>query len=264
MNAGELFKVGNLAEAIEAQVKEVKANPGDHARRLFLFELLAFAGELDRAQRQVDALQYDEMELAAAVLSYRKLLDAERQRRQVFEQKGAPQFLAEPPAHVALRVQAATALQEGQVEQAGALLVRANEQLPVLRGTLNGVAFEGLRDGDDRFGTVLEVMALGQYYWVPLEQVNLLALNPPKFPRDLLWASARLELHEGAAGDVFLPALYPEAHRQSDPKLKLGRMNDWQDLGHGLVVGLGVKTFLVGEEAKCLLDWRKLEMDAPV
>src|ERR1700730_8479286 len=62
MNAGTLFKSGKLQEAIAAQVQEVKSNPADQAKRLFLFEMLAFAGELDRAQRQIDALQFEEME----------------------------------------------------------------------------------------------------------------------------------------------------------------------------------------------------------
>ena len=76
MNASDLFKAAKLPEAIDAQIAEVKANPGDQAKRLFLFEMLAFAGELDRARRQIDAVNYGQMELDTAVLAYRKLLDA--------------------------------------------------------------------------------------------------------------------------------------------------------------------------------------------
>jgi type VI secretion system protein ImpE len=82
MNPAELYKAGQLAEAVNAQIGEVKANPADHARRLFLFELLAFAGDWDRARRQIDAVQYNEPDLDIAVLAYRKLLDAEQKRRQ--------------------------------------------------------------------------------------------------------------------------------------------------------------------------------------
>jgi type VI secretion system protein ImpE len=69
MNAGELYKAGRLAEAIEAQIQEVKANPIDNGKRLFLFELLAFAGDLDRARRQIDAVSYDDADLDMATLS---------------------------------------------------------------------------------------------------------------------------------------------------------------------------------------------------
>ena len=51
MNANELFQAGKLQEAIDTQIAQVKANPADQGKRLFLFELLAFAGELDRARR---------------------------------------------------------------------------------------------------------------------------------------------------------------------------------------------------------------------
>src|SRR3954469_5292556 len=106
MNATDLFKAGRLQPAIDAQVKDVKAHPADHARRLLLFELLAFAGDLDRARRQVEAIHYDEVERATALQTYRKLLDAEQARRRLFQEGVAPKFLIEPPEHVRLRLEA--------------------------------------------------------------------------------------------------------------------------------------------------------------
>jgi len=258
MNAGELYKGGKLREAIDAQVQEVKAHPADHGKRLFLFELLAFAGELDRAARQIDAVAYDDLALDAAVLNYRKLLDSERARRRLFAEGLKPEFLVEPPAHVALRLDAVNRLREDRPAEAAELLGRANEAAPAeLRGTLNGKEFTGLRDADDLFGTVLEVMAHGSYYWVPLEQVQTLAMNPPRFPRDLLWVAARLEVKD-AAGDVFLPALYPGSHEHADDQVRLGRATDWKQ-GEGVpVLGAGLRTFLVGEDAVSLLEWREL------
>src|SRR5688500_3645470 len=99
--ATELFKAGKLQEAISAQIQEVKANPADHARRVFLFELLSFSGELDRAERQIEAVKYDDPELDLAVRGYRKMLDAEKARRLLFRQGLKPEFLAgDPPAYV--------------------------------------------------------------------------------------------------------------------------------------------------------------------
>jgi len=76
MNAAELYKSGKLAEAIEAQLLEVKANPLDQARRFFLFELAMFSGDLDRARRQIDALNYTDNDLQRAAMGYRKLIDS--------------------------------------------------------------------------------------------------------------------------------------------------------------------------------------------
>mgnify|MGYP003327928540 CR=1 FL=1 len=56
MTAKELYKTGKLKEAIAALNVEVRDNPADVQRRTFLFELLVFAGEYDRADKQINIL----------------------------------------------------------------------------------------------------------------------------------------------------------------------------------------------------------------
>ena len=56
MTARELYKAGKLKEAIAALNLEVRDNPTDVQRRTFLFELLAFAGDYDRAEKQLGVL----------------------------------------------------------------------------------------------------------------------------------------------------------------------------------------------------------------
>jgi type VI secretion system protein ImpE len=260
MSAGDLYRAGKLQEAIDAQVQEVKANPADQARRLFLFELSAFAGDLDRAQRQIDALKFEEAELETAQLGYRKLLESERARRRLFAEGVQPQFLGDPPEHVGLRLEAVNRLRENRPAEAVELLNRANAAAPV-HGQLNGKPFDCLRDCDDLFGAVLEVMAHGNYFWVPLERVEALMMRPPRFPRDLLWVPARLELKD-TAGDVFLPALYPGTHEHADDAVRLGRMTDWKAAEGMPVRGLGLRTFLAGDDAVSLVEWRELHLDA--
>jgi type VI secretion system protein ImpE len=260
MNASDLFKAGKLQEAIDAQVREVKSDPADQAKRLFLFEMLAFAGDLDRAKRHIEAIKYDELELEAAVMAYRKLVDAEQARRRLFRDGVAPQFLLEPPEHLRLRLEAVNRLREGNTAEAAAALARATESAPPVRGVLNDKPFESLRDCDDLFGTVLEVMSQGNYLWVPLDQVETLSMNGPKYPRDLLWLPAHLDMRDGPAGDVFLPALYPGSHGHADDQVKLGRMTDWKRAEGGPVLGLGLRMFLAGEEAVSLLEWRQLQI----
>jgi len=53
MNAGELFKAGQLQAAVDAQLQEVKRNPADEAERVFLGELLVLSGNLDRARQKL-------------------------------------------------------------------------------------------------------------------------------------------------------------------------------------------------------------------
>jgi len=256
MNASELYKAGRLNEAIEAQVREVKASPADQSKRLFLFELLFFAGDLDRARRQIEAIIYDDRDLQLAVMSYRSLIDAELSRRRLFSDGLAPSFFGPPSEHLRLRLEAVNRLREGYDAEAAEALARADAATPTIRGRLNDVAFESLRDADDLLGGVLEVMAMGRYYWVGLDQVVTVAMNPPQFPRDLLFIPARLELTE-QAGDVFLPALYPNSHRHVDDQVKLGRMTDWESRDVGPTLGAGLHVFLRDDEPVSLLEWRE-------
>src|SRR5260370_650737 len=243
MNAGELFKAGKLQAAVDAQLKEVKRHAADQAKRLFLFELLVFAGDLDRARRQIDAVTFGEAERDTVIIGYRKLLDAEQDRRKLFTDGKKPQFLAPPPEHVQWRLEAINCLRGNQHKEAKDLLDRANAALS-LPGFLNATPFTSLRDGDDLFGTVLEVMAKGVYSWVPFETIDSLALNPPKAPRDLIWFPARLQLRDGQSGEVYLPTLYPATHDQKYEQLNLGRMTDWKAAEGGPVLGVGQRTFV--------------------
>jgi type VI secretion system protein ImpE len=263
MNASELFKAGRLPEAVDAQLKVVKADPADHGKRLFLFEMLAFSGDLERAGRQIEVINYGELERDKAVMDYRKLLDAEKARRRLFSEGLSPQLFGEkePPEHVRLRLEAVQCLRNKQPAEARELLDRANST-PPLKGELNDKAFALLRDADDLFGGVLEVMTQGNYYWVPLEQLETLTIKAPQFPRDLLWLPAHLSLRDGAAGPVFLPTLYPGSHEHGDNQVKLGRLTDWKSQDAGPTLGVGLHTFLVDDGGQTLLEWRQLTVAA--
>ncbi len=76
--------------------------------------------------------------------------------------------------------------------------------------------------------------------------------------RGTCFGPARLMLKDGATGDVLLPALYPGSHEHADDQIKLGRAVDWSTPVEGLVRGTGVKTFMIGDDAPTLLEWREL------
>ena len=260
MNATELYQAGKLQEAIDAQIQLVKAKPADQALRLFLFELFAFAGELDRALKQFDVLKFEEMGLVTAAANYRNLIESEKLRRRVFNEGIAPTFLKEPPEYVKLRVEALGQLRANNHVAAKELIDRSDAAIPPYKGTLNEKPIELLRDCDDLFGPILEVMAQGKYLWIALEEVEMIAKNAPKYPRDLIWAPAQLQPREGGGlAEVFLPVLYPNSHLNLDTQIKLGRANDWQQSEGGPVRGVGHRTFLFNDDAINLLDWRQLQ-----
>ncbi len=273
MNASELYKSGRLTEAIAAQIQEVRSAPLDRGMRFFLFELLTFAGDIDRSRRQIEAISYEEMELASTHATYCRVVDSEQSRRWLFdeldpvvaqglleEDRVRPQFLVEPPFHIRLRLDATMNALRSSPEQTKELLGMAEQCTPTVSVSLNGKTYQSLRDADDLFGTVLEVMAQGNYYWVPLEQVETLAMNPPKYVRDLYWFPARLSLKKGPSGEVFLPALYPRSHAHPDELVRLGRKTDWRGEEGDPVLGTGLRLFAADEEAIPLLEFRDLQV----
>jgi type VI secretion system protein ImpE len=229
MNATELYKSGKLDEAIAALVDSVRRNPTDSRSRTFLFELLCFAGELDRAEKHLDVLASSGREAEVGALVYRSALHAERLRRGVFSANGMPPSTAAPRA---------------------------------VSGQLNGNPFDSLEDADPRIGARLEIFAAGQYTWLPFEQVEQIRMEPPKRLRDLLWAPARVRTgsrFQGMElGEVLVPVLTPEAHRSPDPSIRLGRITDWMSLDNGSEVPIGQKLLNVDGEGVPILEVREL------
>jgi type VI secretion system protein ImpE len=62
----------------------------------------------------------------------------------------------------------------------------------------------------------------------------------------------------GPDGEVFLPALYAGAHAEADDRLRLGRATDWRAAPGEPVRGVGQRTFLVGDEARAILELNEL------
>src|SRR4051812_17797863 len=195
MTAEQDFEDGDLDRAIERQTAEVRARPADARARSFLFELLGFAGDLDRAGRQLDAtghLLRDDPEAQAGVSLCRRLVEAEARRSRLFSEGMRPRFVLEPPADVFLHLEAIDLLRGGRFEDARLRLDRAAEGRAPRPGALGAAAFDDFRDADDLLAPVLEVFAPGGYFWVPWEQVQYLEVGAPQTLRDLLWAPARL------------------------------------------------------------------------
>ncbi len=262
MTADELFRAGNLRGAIDAQIAKVKAQPANNPARFFLFELFFFAGELDRARKQLDVLRYEDPQHLAAIGQYRQALDAEIKRRAVFAGTEQPKGLTDGPIHVSQRFEALAYLARGEHAEAKRRLDEANAAVRVLKGTFNGVPFEGLFDSDERFGTVLEVFGSGGVYsWVPLENIESIMMNAPAAPRDVLLRPANLVLKDGIEGDVLLPGLYPGSWQSTDEELQLGLATDWLGNDGEVTRGVGARQWLSGGIAQPMTVFRNVTID---
>ncbi len=267
MEAEKLFSAGRLEEAIAAQLGAVKAAPTDTDRRYFLFGLLAFTGDWERAGRQLDALGVQDEAIAAGGRVYRLLLDAELERRAVWEQGKAPLSAPDPPAHLESRLALVAALAAGDLAAAEAAQAAAVAAAPGLRGSINGQPLRGLRDQDDVLGSLIEVFAGGRCLWLPLEHLRSLTCAPPRHLLDLIWLPAQLCDASGVEANVHLPALYAGSGRAADDGLRLGRGTDWVDQGAAIWRGVGQRllAYADGEEALQtlgLLELRSLSLEA--
>lgn len=262
MTAKELLEAGRLSAALEQLNDDVRSHPTDVRQRTFLFELLCFAGEYQRAARQLDVIEHQDATAEIGVQAYRHILTAEEARDALFSQGRQPRFLFSPPPYVYPHLEAVNQLRQAQPAAAKALLEQAVSTHPRLSGHVDGQVFDDFCDSDAILGPFLEVFVQNDYVWLPLEQIKQLTIPLPTHLRDLLWTPARLEAHSGLVGDVFLPVLYPESCRHDDDRIKLGRLTDWLDGGDGLARGIGQHLFLVGEDGRALLEMRDLVFDA--
>ena len=227
MNAKELYHAGRLKEAVQAVSAELRDNPADAKRRTFLFELLSFAGEYERALKQLDVLAQQGPQAEMGTLVYRSAIQAELQRQELFRAKNFPEAPAESPA-----------------------------------GTLNGKPFESIEDADARIGARLEVFAAGTYVWVSWAHIASVQISPPATLRDLLWVPAVVRLGAGMEGKdlghVLLPVLTPFSSQHPDETVRLGRQTVWAE-EEGEVVPFGQKLLLVDGEEFPLLDVREIQ-----
>lgn len=220
-----------------------------------MFELLSFAGQIDRAERQLEAIGHLDAQTQWPVQVYTNILHAERARRRLFSEGLAPEFLCDPPSYVQLHLDAVNRLREGRPAEAQALLDRSEAERPTISGEVNGRACDEIRDCDDVLAPFLEVYILREYVWLPLEEIRELETSPPERPRDLLCLPARFVLSNGTQQRGYLPTLYAGSHEHADDRVKLGRLTEWSE-GEGPVRGAGLHTLLAGEEAVGLLDLR--------
>ncbi len=258
-----MFEEGRLRDAILALNDAVKAAPLDIQLRSQLAELLCVAGELDRAERQFEAIAQQDMTTALQVNTLRQLVRADQARRQVWTEGRAPELLAAPPEHVVIRLEALMHLRAGRTAEAGANLARAEAARPVITGTHNDVPFSDFRDLDDLTAGILEVMTTtGKYYWVPMEQVDEIEFKPRARALDAAWCTAQISVRGGPEGEVVIPAIYPVTEAAPRDAILLGRESNWLDVAPDCVRGEGLRCFLVGDESVSIGELRHLIFNA--
>lgn len=234
MTVMELFQSGRLQEAIQALGEEVRNAPLDAKRRTFLFELLCFAGEYDRAEKHLDILADSSQGASLGSLLYRSAIHAEKTRQRMFLEHTYP-------------------------------LSKSSENVG---GAWNGQTVSEFCDADERLGSSLEVFVAGSYSWISLEQIASIEIPKPKRLRDLLWTPAivrtRPAFRSLDLGEVLLPVLYPLSWKHADDQVRLGRSTVWEQGGEHepAYIPFGQKIFLMDGQEVPILELGKITLTA--
>jgi len=233
MTAIEHYRAGNLGAAIQALNEELRSNPGNERSRTFLFELLCFAGQFDRAEKQLDALAQADRKAQLGTLVYRAALEAERQRHAFFASREYSTQASAPEP---------------------------------LGGSFNGRAFSSISDTDPRIGARLEVFTGGSYMGIPFAHLVSIQMQPPTQLRDLLWPPVLLRTTPAFPirdlGEVMVPALAPFSWQHQDDAVRLGRATVWDLDDAGEEIPSGQKMLIIDDEEIPFLELREVSFQA--
>jgi len=229
VKARELFESGKVREAEKELTAYLRDHPMDVAQRTFLFELLCFSGDYQRAEKQLAVLAEGNADRELGAVLYYAALHAEKTRHGVFEKQE---------------------FSKDRITDSSA-------------GTLNGKPFQSLRDADPDLGPRLEVFAAGAYLWIPFEHIASLEMEPPRRLRDTLWSPAVVRTGPSfkgtELGEVLVPAIYPFSWKHPNEAVWLGRVTDWAADDEGNEYPSGQKILLVDGEEIPFLEVRSLE-----
>jgi type VI secretion system protein ImpE len=259
----EQLEAGGLGGAIENLTQQVRQSPTDTTARSQLAEILCIAGNFERADRLLDAVQHQDPNVAIGVALFRQLIRAEEARQAFYSECRLPEFLTPPSEDDQLYLRALVATRDNELQQAADLLADAENKRQPLAGKLDGTAFDDMRDLDDVCATHLDVLtSTGKFYWIPFRSIESVILHKPERHRDLLWRRATVSVAGGPDGEVFLPTIYAGAKTPPSALARLGRQTDFAQGDGEPVRGIGLRSFIFGDEARSIIDIAEIEFAA--
>ncbi|MEJ2387075.1 MAG: type VI secretion system accessory protein TagJ [Chromatiaceae bacterium] len=260
MSAEQLLMEGDLDAALRELQAQVRREPANAKYRIFLFQLLAVLGQWDRALSQLNVAGELDEGVLAMVQTYREALRCEVLRGDVFAGRRSPMVLGEPDNWLALLLEALRLAAEERYEESGQVRAQALEGAPMTPGSIDGVPFDWIADGDMRMGPVLEAIVNGRYYWVPFSHVARLTIEKPTDLRDLVWMPAYFTWANGGEGVGLIPTRYPDSQASQDTDLRRARKTLWMERPGGLFVGLGQRMLATDEGEYAIMSVREITL----
>lgn len=259
-DADQLLRAGDLDGARRALVEVVRARPADEQARMFLFQLLAIAGEWDKAKTQLNLLAQLSPEAQMLSIAYGQAVEAERVRADVWA-GNAPMTMLTPSDWAQGLCEAVAHHAAGRMAESDAAREAAFEAAPDTPGSLDGVAFDWIADADGRFGPSFEAIIGGRYGLVAFDTLTKITSAGPQDLRDTVWYPVQLAFKAGQSVAAMLPTRYPGSEKSDDVDERLGRATNWRDSDAGQVgSGQHLWALSTGDD-RDLLSVRSLTFD---
>jgi type VI secretion system protein ImpE len=247
MTPHEILATGGVEPTILALQKRIADLPSDNEPRRLLVELLVCMAQYDEVIEQLQQIQSESPNWPEIERELYRIIRAARRRS-----SGAIRPTIRPesvPIHAQRRWSIIKALRHARPEQAVRAADAAEAVSPVLSGFVNGMEFDGLRDADDRFASILEVYLGGEYCWFVWEGMRKLTLFEPLRLLDHVVRPGTITLKDGREYLVHLPMVYPCSHQAGD-EFALGLETDYICPDHGPTRCVGGKLLLVGDDGE--------------
>lgn len=226
-DADALLREGDLPGARAALVEVVRSRPSDAKARMFLFQLLAVAGEWDKARTQLNSLAQLSPEAQMLSVAYGQAIDAERTRAEVFAGTNRIEVLANGDAWAASLAEAIEHYANGRTTEGDAARDAAFDAVPDAPGRFNESAFDWIADADSRFGPAFEAIVAGRYGLLPFDAIERITCEGVRDLRDLVWLPVQIAMKSGQSIAAFLPARYPGSEKSAVANEQLARATSW-------------------------------------
>ncbi|WP_165794794.1 type VI secretion system accessory protein TagJ [Marinobacter fuscus] len=247
---------GSLDKAINDAGQQVRSRPGDAEARASLIELLCVAGDLERADEMLGALARHHPDWLAGAANLRQLMRAQQARAAFHQGQLAEDVVAGEGDDLQALLALMLARAEGDLDAAEAAAQSLEEHREKASFRLGDVEGD-IRDCDDSLCGFIEALGTdGKFYLWRWSEIEAIDFHPPGSPVELAWRRADVELTSGQQGEVFVPLIYQASTTDQE---KLGRVTDWQEHSAGLVTGVGLKQFLVGDDVVGLESVSRVE-----
>lgn len=240
-----LIQDGNFESASEQLKIHLAGDPMDSDSRALYIELMCVAGDLVKADKQLDIMVRQHPDSLLGAINLRQLIRAAQARLDFYNGGATVSLFTQANKHVEalLAIRLALSSDDFDVAIRSAHMAEAERKETGCR--LNESCINDIRDLDDSLGGFLEIFGTdGKFYVVEFSAIESLTLHEPTSLIEHVWRRVDIEVQGGPSGEAFLPMNYIASKTNQE---RLGKETNWDEAVPGVATGRGQKMLWTGE-----------------